>query len=86
MRSVLNASINMRRVLNASINMRRVLNASLDKSQLDLLILGKVSTVIMDEACSSAKGANIVVSYIHHYFATYSLGERKLVLHADNCW
>ena len=30
-----------------SINMMRVLNASLDKSQLDLLILGKVSTVIM---------------------------------------
>ena len=55
MRRVLNASINMRRVLNASINMRRVLNASLEKSQLDLLILGKVSTVIMRDTTTVSR-------------------------------
>ena len=41
---------------------------------------------LCDEACSSSKGANTVISYLHHYFANYGLGERKLVLHADNCW
>lgn len=41
---------------------------------------------LIDEVMSVTKGANAVVSYLHHFLATYGLGERRLVLHADNCW
>ena len=41
---------------------------------------------LVDEACASSKGANTVMSYLHHYFDTHGLGEKKLILHADNCW
>ena len=41
---------------------------------------------LIDEASSSTKGANSVISYLHHYFENYGLGEKKAILHADNCW
>lgn len=41
---------------------------------------------LIDEAVSTTKGANAVISYVDHFLATYGLGERKLILHADNCW
>ena len=46
---------------------------------------------LVDEACtigengSKSHGANSVVSMLHHFFETHSLGESKLELHADNC-
>lgn len=40
---------------------------------------------LVDEAGSTGKGANTVISYIHHFFVNYGLGEQKMVLHADNC-
>ena len=41
---------------------------------------------LVDEAVAVTKGANAVISYIHHYLEHYGLGERVLQLHADNCW
>lgn len=43
-------------------------------------------TYLIDEAASSGKGSNQVISYLHHYFERYGLGEKHVVLHADNCW
>jgi len=40
---------------------------------------------LIDEACATSKGANAVVSYHHHFLEYYGLGEKKLILHADNC-
>ena len=31
------------------------------------------------------KGANTVISLLHHFFETHSLGEEHVHLHADNC-
>ena len=31
------------------------------------------------------KGANVVVSMLHHFFANHLLGEEHVHLHADNC-
>ena len=31
------------------------------------------------------KGANVIISLVHHFFATYGLGESVAHLHADNC-
>ena len=33
----------------------------------------------------AGKGANTVISLLHHYHQHYSFGEQKLHLHADNC-
>ena len=40
---------------------------------------------LIDEADASGKGANSVVSMVHHYLENYTFGETELVLHADNC-
>ncbi|XP_067943168.1 uncharacterized protein [Watersipora subatra] len=40
---------------------------------------------LIDEASLTTKGANAVISYIHHFLEHYGLGEKKLILHADNC-
>ena len=40
---------------------------------------------LIDEAVDTGKGSNSVVSYIHHYFAMYSMGAAHLSLHANNC-
>ena len=34
---------------------------------------------------SYGKGANVVISYIHHFLETYGIGEQHLLLNADNC-
>ena len=31
------------------------------------------------------KGANCIVSLLHHYLSNYGFGETRLTLHADNC-
>ncbi len=40
---------------------------------------------LIDEAVDVGKGANTVVSLVHHFFGTHGLGEKYVHLHADNC-
>ncbi len=40
---------------------------------------------LTDESADSGKGANAVVSQLHHFFETHGLGESEVFLHADNC-
>jgi len=40
---------------------------------------------LIDEACDTGKGANTVISLLHHFLGNHSLGEHELALHADNC-
>ena len=47
--------------------------------------LSKQVTYLIDEACSTGKGADTVISFLHHFLEVHSEGETKLFLHADNC-
>ena len=40
---------------------------------------------LIDEAVDIGKGANAVVSMLHHFFEVHGLGEKDVHLHADNC-
>ena len=40
---------------------------------------------MIDEAFNTGKGANTVISLLHHFLGYHSLGEVELKLHADNC-
>ena len=40
---------------------------------------------LIDEAVDCGKGANSIVSMLHHFFEVHGLGERNVHLHADNC-
>ena len=40
---------------------------------------------LIDEAANTGKGANAIISMLHHFFSTHGLGETTLHLHADNC-
>lgn len=40
---------------------------------------------LIDEAVSTGKGANTMISYVHYYLKHYGLGEQHVHLHADNC-
>ena len=40
---------------------------------------------LIDEAEALGKGANSIVSLVHHYLENYSTGEQHLQIHADNC-
>ena len=40
---------------------------------------------LIDEASDVSKGANTTISYVHHFFEHYGLGETSVHLHADNC-
>jgi len=40
---------------------------------------------LIDEADFPGKGADTVISMLHHFFSCYGLGERHLLLTADNC-
>lgn len=40
---------------------------------------------LIDEAVDMGKGANAVVSMLHHFFEVHGLGEKDVHLHADNC-
>ena len=40
---------------------------------------------LIDERHCSSKGSNAVISYLHHYFENYGLGEKEVHLHCDNC-
>lgn len=39
---------------------------------------------LIDESTVATKGANAVISYLHHYLSSHTTSEH-LVLHADNC-
>ena len=47
--------------------------------------LSRQVNYLIDEASSSGNGANFVISLLHHFLATYGVGEAHLQLHADNC-
>lgn len=40
---------------------------------------------LIDEGMCVGKGSNAVISYLHHFFAHYGLGESSVHLHCDNC-
>ena len=40
---------------------------------------------LIDEGESIGKGANSIISYLHHYLEVYGVGEQHLQLQADNC-
>ena len=40
---------------------------------------------LIDEASDTGKGANTIVSLLHHFFQEHGLGEMDVHLHADNC-
>ena len=40
---------------------------------------------LIDEAENPGKGADCVISLVHHYIESYGHGEKCLYLHADNC-
>ena len=40
---------------------------------------------LIDKAAVISKGANSVISYLHHFLEHYGLAEKHLILHADNC-
>jgi hypothetical protein len=42
-------------------------------------------TYLIDEACDTRKGANTIVSLLHHFLQVHGLGESEVHLHADNC-
>ena len=40
---------------------------------------------LIDEAVNTGKGANNIISMLHHFLQTHNLGEAHFHLHADNC-
>ena len=40
---------------------------------------------LIDEASDTGKGANTIISLLHHFFQEHGLGETDVHLHADNC-
>ena len=41
--------------------------------------------VLLDEAENLGKGADCVISLLHHYFEHHAAGEKNVYLQADNC-
>ena len=50
-----------------------------------LLALPVQVNYLIDEAVNTGKGANNIISMLHHFLETHNLGEANLHLHADNC-
>ena len=40
---------------------------------------------LIDEAASTGKGANNIISYLHHFLEHYGISKKEMHLHADNC-
>ena len=40
---------------------------------------------LIDEAQSCGKGANSIVSMVHHFLQNFAHGANNILLHADNC-
>ena len=45
----------------------------------------KLVLYLIDEAENPGKGADCVISLVHHYIETFGKREKCLYLHADNC-
>ena len=45
----------------------------------------KQVSYLIDEAENPGKGADCVISLLHHYFEHHAAGEKNVYLHADNC-
>ena len=42
-------------------------------------------TYLIDESFNVGKGANSIISMLHHFFEHHGLGQTEAYLHADNC-
>ncbi|KAI0230529.1 hypothetical protein LSAT2_019139 [Lamellibrachia satsuma] len=40
---------------------------------------------LIDKGMATSKGSDAVISYLHHFFLRYELGEEVVHLHCDNC-
>jgi hypothetical protein len=40
---------------------------------------------LIQESENVGKGADAVISLVHHYFENFGLGEKNVIIHADNC-
>ena len=40
---------------------------------------------LIDEAVVTGKGSNAVISFVHHFFDNWSLGEKSVHINCDNC-
>ncbi|XP_076449423.1 uncharacterized protein LOC143285915 [Babylonia areolata] len=40
---------------------------------------------LIDESVNVSKGSNAVISYLHHFFENFAVGEMHVDLHRDNC-
>ncbi|KAM9364293.1 uncharacterized protein KZ484_010563 isoform 2-T3 [Pholidichthys leucotaenia] len=47
--------------------------------------LPQQANYLIDEASCTTKGASAVISYLHHFFENYGVGEEHVDLHCDNC-
>ena len=47
--------------------------------------LGEQVNYLIDEGDSIGKGANAVVSLVHHYLQSHTSSNQQLLIHADNC-
>ena len=47
--------------------------------------LSRQVNYLIDESVSCGKGANAVISLLHHFLTNFAIGEKHLRLHADNC-
>ena len=47
--------------------------------------LSRQVNYLIDESVSCGKGANAVISLLHHFLTNFAIGEKHLSLHADNC-
>ena len=45
----------------------------------------KQVTYLVDECMDTGKGANTVISYLHHYLENYGINAITVHLNADNC-
>ncbi|MEQ2174069.1 hypothetical protein GOODEAATRI_004002 [Goodea atripinnis] len=50
-----------------------------------IIHLQKQVNYLIDEGMSSGKGSNEVISYMHHFFTHFGVGETDVDLHCDNC-
>ena len=55
------------------------------RSPLKLVILCLQVNYLIDEGMNIGRGANCIISLLHHYLSKHSFGEIILLLHADNC-
>ena len=53
--------------------------------KISILYFHNQITYLIDEAFNVGKGANSIISMLHHFFGAHGLGETTVHLHCDNC-